>query len=279
MSATIFDSRPLVAHMTEELQSEAAQFRKQYRRSPRLAQIIVGHDGAAEVYSRQLLQACRNIGLGCATLAYPFAISEDELRAEVSALNDDVHTDGVVLLLPLPEHIRQRVVTDVLAPAKDVDGLGSRNAGNLSLGFPSFIPSTADAVLAVLREARLPSAGRHAVIVGRSNIGGKPIALVLLRQDATVTICHSYTQDLASITRSADILVVSTGRPRSITAEMVKPGAIVLDAGINPLASTIVGDVDFESVREVASFLTPVPGGLGPLTRLMLIRHTLLGPQ
>ena len=279
MPATIFDSRPLVARMTEELQSEAARFHKQYRRAPRLAQIVAGHDGAAEVYSRQLTRACQNIGLGCATLAYPFEISEDELRAEVARLNDDAHTDGVVLLLPLPEHIRQRVVTDVLAPEKDVDGLGSRNAGNLSLGFPSFIPSTADAVLTVLSTASLPTSGRHAVVVGRSNIGGKPIALVLLRHDATVTICHSHTQDLASITRSADILVVSTGRPGSITADMVKPGAIVLDAGINPLNGTVVGDVDFEGVRAVASFLTPVPGGLGPLTRLMLIRHTLMGPQ
>src|SRR5258708_5580511 len=279
MPATIFDSHPLVARMTEELQNEAAQFHKQYHRSPRLAQIIAGHDGAAEVYSRQLIQSCKKLGLGCATRAYPFAISEDELRAEVATLNQDEHTDGVVLLLPLPAHIRQRVVTDVLAPEKDVDGLGSRNAGNLSLGFPSFIPSTADAVLTVLSEAGLPIAGRHAVVVGRSNIGGKPIALVLLRHDSTVTICHSYTQDLASINRSADVLVVSTGRPRSITADMVKPGAIVLDAGINPINGTVVGDVDFASVREVAAFLTPVPGGLGPLTRLMLIRHTLMGPQ
>lgn len=279
MPATIFDSRPLVARMTEELQNEAERFHTQYRRAPRLAQVIAGHDGAAEVYSRQLVQACRSLGLGCATLAYPFGISEEELRAEVAALNADAHTDGVVLLLPLPEHIRQRMVTDTLAPEKDVDGLGSRNAGNLSLGFPSFIPSTADAVLTVLREAGLQIAGRHAVVVGRSNIGGKPIALVLLRYDATVTICHSYTQDLASITRSADILVVSTGRPGSITADMVKPGALVLDAGINPVNGGVVGDVDFASVREVAGFLTPVPGGLGPLTRLMLIRHTLLGPQ
>lgn len=279
MPATIFDSRPLVERMTGELQSEAAQFHKQYRRSPRLAQIIAGHDGAAEVYSRQLARACQKIGLGCATLAYPFEIGEDELRGEVARLNDDAHTDGVVLLLPLPEHIRQRVVTDVLAPEKDVDGLGSRNAGNLSLGFPSFIPSTADAVLTVLQAAGLTVDGCHAVVVGRSNIGGKPIALVLLRHNATVTICHSHTRDLASVTRSADILVVSTGRPRSITAEMVKPGAIVLDAGINPLNGSVVGDVDFAGVREVASFLTPVPGGLGPLTRLMLIRHTLIGPR
>ena len=279
MPATIYDSRPLAARMTEELRGEAAQFRKQHRRPARLAQLVAGHDAAAEVYSRQLVRSCRAIGLGCATLAYPFEIEEDELRAEVAALNEDAYTEGVVLLLPLPAHIRQRIVTDVLRPEKDVDGLGSRNAGNLLLGFPSFIPSTADAILTVLRDANISVAGRHAVIVGRSNIGGKPSALVLLQQDATITICHSYTRDLASITRSADILVVSMGRPASITADMVKPGAIVLDAGINAVQGKVVGDVDFESVKEVASFLTPVPGGLGPLTHLMLIRHTLVGPQ
>src|SRR5216684_567269 len=225
MSAIIFDSKPLVARMTAELQSEAAQFRKQRHRPARLAQIVAGHDGAAEVYSRQ------------------------------------------------------QVVTEVLRPEKDVDGLGPYNAGNLLLGFPSFIPSTADVILTVLQEAGIPIAGRNAVVVGRSNIGGKPVALVLMRQDATVTICHSYTRDLASITRSADILVVSIGQPASITADMVMPGAVVLDAGINPIDGKVVGDVEFDSVKEVASFLTPVPGGLGPLTHLMLIRHTLIGPQ
>ena len=279
MPATIFDSKPLVALMTTELQSEAAQFRKQQHRSARLAQIIVGHDGAAEVYSRQLVRACQRIGLGCSTLAYPFEIEEEELRTEVARLSDDPNTDGVLLLLPLPSHIRQQVVTEVLRPEKDVDGLGPRNAGNLLLGFPSFIPSTADVILTVLQDAGIPIAGRNAVIVGRSNIGGKPIALVLMRRDATITICHSHTQDLASITRSADILVVSIGRPASITADMVKPGAVVLDAGINPIDGKVVGDIDFEHVKEVASFLTPVPGGLGPLTHLMLIRHTLIGPQ
>ncbi len=279
MTAIIFDSKPLVARMTAELQSEAAQFRKQHRRSPRLTQVIVGHDGAAEVYSRQLVRACGAIGLGCATLAYPFEVEEEELRDEVAALSNDVNTDGVVILLPLPSHIRQQVVTEVLQPEKDVDGLGPRNAGNLLLGFPNFIPSTADVILTVLQDANIPIAGRNAVVVGRSNIGGKPTALVLIRHDATVTICHSHTQDLGSITRSADIVVVSIGRPASITASMIKPGAVVLDAGINPVDGKVVGDVDFESVKEVASFLTPVPGGLGPLTHLMLIRHTLLGPQ
>jgi methylenetetrahydrofolate dehydrogenase (NADP+)/methenyltetrahydrofolate cyclohydrolase len=213
------------------------------------------------------------------TLAYPFEIEEEELRNDVAALSEDTNTDGVVLLLPLPSHIRQQVVTEVLRPEKDVDGLGPYNAGNLLLGFPSFIPSTADVILTVLQEAGIPIAGRNAVVVGRSNIGGKPVALVLMRQDATVTICHSYTRDLASITRSADILVVSIGQPASITADMVMPGAVVLDAGINPIDGKVVGDVEFGSVKEVASFLTPVPGGLGPLTHLMLIRHTLIGPQ
>lgn len=279
MPATIFDSKPLVTRMTAELQREAEEFRKRHSRSARLAQIVVGHDAAAEVYSRQLVRACRTIGLGCVTLAYPFNIEEEELRAEVAKLSEDANTDGVVLLLPLPAHIRQRVVTDVLNPEKDVDGLGSANAGNLLLGFPSFIPSTADVIRTVLNDAGIPIAGRNAVIVGRSNVGGKPAALVLMRQDATVTICHSHTQNLADITRGADILIVSTGQPKSITAEMVKPGAVVLDAGINPTNGKVVGDVDFKGVREVASFLTPVPGGLGPLTHLMLIRHTLLGPQ
>ncbi len=279
MTATIYDSKPLAAHLTETLRSEAAEFRKQRRRPARVTQLIAGHDAAAEVYSRQLVRACRSIGLGCATLAYPFAISEEELRAEVAALNDDPNTDGVVLILPLPEHIRQRIVTDVLRPEKDVDGLGSRNAGNLLLGFPSFIPSTADAVLAVLQDTNISVGGKNAVIVGRSNIGGKPIALVLMRLDATITICHSYTQNLADITRTADILVLSMGRPATISGDMVKPGAVVLDAGINTVNGKVVGDADMASVREVASFITPVPGGLGPLTHLMLIQHTLAGPQ
>ena len=279
MAAIIFDSKPLVARMTAELQSEAAQFRKLHHRSARLAQIIAGHDGAAEVYSRQLVRACRKIGLGCSTLAFPFEVEEEELRAEVASLSNDENTDGALLLLPLPSHIQQQVVTEVLLPEKDVDGLGPRNAGNLLLGFPSFIPSTADVILTVLQDAGIPIAGCNAVVVGRSNIGGKPSALMLLRHDATVTICHSHTHDLANITRSADILVVSIGRAASITGDMVKPGAVVLDAGINPIDGKVVGDVHFESVKEIASFLTPVPGGLGPLTHLMLIRHTLMGPQ
>ena len=279
MPATIYNSKQLVTQLSEELQRKAIEFHTQHARPACLAQVIVGHDDAAEVYSRQLVHACKLIGLDCTTLAYPFSTSEEGLRTDIAALNDNPETDGVILLLPLPSHIRQRIVTDVLRPEKDVDGLGARNAGNLLLGFPNFISSTADAVLRIVDDANIPIAGRNVVIVGRSNIGGKPIALVLMQRDATVTICHSYTTDLANITRSADILVVSVGRPAMINASMIKPGAVVLDAGINTVDGKVVGDIDVESVAKVASFITPVPGGLGPLTHLILIRHTLLGPQ
>ena len=279
MSATIYNSQPLVARMTEELRGEAQRFYQQRERAARLVGIIAGHDAAAEVYRRQLVRACLSIGLECEMLAFPFTVTEERLRTEVATLNADPANDGVILLLPLPAHIRQRIVTEVLRPEKDVDGLGPHNAGNLMLGFPNFIPSTADAVRAVLQDAGVAVAGRSAVIVGSSNIGGKPIALVLMSGDATVTVCHTHTRDLLSLTREADILVSSVGRPGFITAPMVKPGAIVLDAGINSVDGRVVGDVDFAPVSEIASFITPVPGGLGPLTHLELIRHTLHGPQ
>lgn len=278
MSAHIYNSRPLAKRMFEQLRVEARRFNEQHGRMARLVQVIVGSDEAAQVYSRQLVNSCRDVGLACETAARPFETTEEEVRTLVAAFSEDTHVDGVILLLPLPSHIRQRVVTDVLRPEKDVDGLGSRNAGNLLLGFPSFVPSTADVVLSVLDDATISVAGKHAVVVGRSNVGGKPTALVLMRRDATVTLCHSYTQHLADITRTADILVVSVGRPAMITADMVRPGAVVLDAGINMLNGKVVGDVA-DDVRDVAAFLTPVPGGLGPLTHLTLIRHTLHGPQ
>jgi methylenetetrahydrofolate dehydrogenase (NADP+)/methenyltetrahydrofolate cyclohydrolase len=166
-----------------------------------------------------------------------------------------------------------------LPPEKDVDGLGPRNAGYLMLGFPSFVPSTADAANELLKFAGIDMKGKDAVVVGRSNVGGKPAALLFLRENATVTLCHSRTPDLASITRQADVLFTSVGQPNCLTADMVKPGAIVLDAGMNAVDGALVGDVDYAAVSEVAGYLTPVPGGLGPLTRLMLIRHTLVGPS
>lgn len=279
MATRFLDGRALSARIRAELKERAQEYRATHGHLARLALIIAGAHPAARLYSNQVARSCAAIGLECITYTFPFGVEEEELRQAVGKLSDDPLLQGVVVLLPLPAHIQQRVVTEVIAPEKDVDGLGPRNAGNMMLGFPSFVPSTASAVRELLRANNIALAGQHAVIVGRSNVGGKPIALLMLHQHATITICHSHTPDLAQITRTADILVVSTGRPRLITAEMVKPGAVVLDAGINDLDGQIVGDVDFAGVSKVASAVTPVPGGLGPLTDLMLIRHTLVGPE
>ncbi len=279
MPTAVLDGRALGARMKAELQTRAREYRAAHSRLARLALVIAGAHPAARLYSDQVAHSCADIGLECIRHNFPFHIEAEELRQVVANLSADPSLQGVVVLLPLPEHIQQRVVTEVLAPEKDVDGLGPRNAGNMMLGFPSFVPSTASAVRELLRASSIPLAGQHVVIVGRSNVGGKPIALFMLQEKATVTICHSHTSHLAEITRTADILVVSTGHPKLITAEMVKPGVVVLDAGINDVDRQIVGDVDFEGVSKVASFITPVPGGLGPLTNLMLIRHTLVGPE
>jgi methylenetetrahydrofolate dehydrogenase (NADP+) / methenyltetrahydrofolate cyclohydrolase len=279
MSATILDGRELAATLREQLNGEAARLTRLHGRHPSLTLVAVGDSPAALLYADQVARSCARIGLDCDLRRYPADMGETVLRAEVALLGARAEVDGVVLLLPLPRHIRQRVVTEVLPPEKDVDGLGPRNAGRLMLGFPSYVPSTADAALELLRSAGISPHGQEVVVVGRSNVGGKPAGLLFLRENATVTFCHSKTPRLASVTRQADILFTSVGRPRSITAAMVKPGALVLDAGINAVGGHVVGDVAFEAVREVAGAITPVPGGLGPLTNLMLIRHTLVGPS
>ncbi len=279
MPAILLDGRALSARVKAELKERAQDFEAAHGALARLVLVIVGAHPAARLYSDQVARSCAEIGLECIAHTFPFRTEEGALRRTVADLNTTPFLRGLVVLLPLPDHIQQRVVTEVIAPETDVDGLGPRNAGNMMLGFPSFVPSTASAVRELLRASQIPLAGKHAVIIGRSNVGGKPIALFLMREGATITICHTHTPHLAEITRSADILAVSVGRPGFIRAEMVKPGAVVLDAGINERKGQVVGDVDFESVREVAGYLTPVPGGLGPLTRLMLIRHTLIGPE
>jgi methylenetetrahydrofolate dehydrogenase (NADP+)/methenyltetrahydrofolate cyclohydrolase len=279
MAATLLDGRALGARIKVELQARAREYRATHGHLARLALVIAGAHPTAMVYSDQVARSCADIGLECISYTFPFQVEEGELRQSVGRLSADPLLQGVVVLLPLPAHIQQRVVTEVIAPEKDVDGLGPRNAGNMMLGFPSFVPSTASAVHELLRASNIPLEGQQAVIVGRSNVGGKPIALFMLHEHATITICHSHTPNLAEITRTADVLVVSTGHPKLITAEMVKPGAVVLDAGINEVDGHIVGDVDFAGVSQVAASITPVPGGLGPLTNLMLIRHTLIGPE
>lgn len=278
MGATILDGRTLAGTLRARLATEAVRYAGEHGRPAALILIRVGANATAALYAAQVARSCAAIGVTCMLHQLPAELTEAALRAEVAALSARDDVDGVTLLLPLPRHLRQRVVTEVLLPAKDVDGLGPRNAGHLMLGFPSFVPSTADAAIELLRHAGIVMRGQNAVVVGRSNVGGKPAALLFLRELATVTMCHSRTHDLAALTRQADILFTSVGRPGSITADMVRPGAVVLDAGMNATDGQLVGDVDFEAVRAVAAYVTPVPGGLGPLTNLMLIRHTLLGP-
>lgn len=280
MVAIGLDGRELAQAMRKELRASARAFHAEHGRAAHLALLVAGDDHSASVFGQQVARAGRALGVALSWTVCAPDVSEAAIRARVQLASDDPATDGVVVLLPLPAGVRQRVVMEVLAPAKDVDGLGPRNAGNLMLGFPSFVPGTAEAVMTLLRHANIPLRGRHAVIVGRSNVGGKPVALQFLRQDATITLCHSHTRDLAAITRTADILVVSMGRAGAITGDMVQPGAVVLDAGINRTAQgDICGDVDAATVAPVAGYLTPVPGGLGPLTHLMVIRHTLQGPS
>jgi methylenetetrahydrofolate dehydrogenase (NADP+)/methenyltetrahydrofolate cyclohydrolase len=279
MGAILLDGRSIVARLRAELAEKAQSIAAERGRRASLALVIAGENATALLYAAQVQRSCARAGVDCALLRLPGEIGEADLRERVTALGRDPAVDGVALLLPLPAQIRQRIVTEALPPEKDVDGLGPANAGRLMLGFPSFVPSTADAALELLRSADLPIRGVDAVVVGRSNVGGKPAALLLLRAGATITLCHTRTPDLAAITRQADLLFVSAGRPGLVTGEMLKPGAIVLDAGLNVVENRLVGDVDFDSAREVAGYLTPAPGGLGPLTNLMLIRHTVVGPS
>ena len=277
--AVLLDGRRLADELRAQLLQTAARRAEERGRPVCIALVAVGDDPTAALYAGQVARSCLRTGLDCLLRSFPASITEAALRATVERLGAQDDVDGVVLLLPLPAHIRQRVVTEVLPPEKDIDGLGPRNAGHLMLGFPSFVPSTADAALELLRHAGIALQGQNAVVVGRGTAGGKPAALLFLRENATVTLCHSRTPDLVSITQQADILFSSVGRYHSITGAMVKPGAVVLDAGMNSLNGRLVGDVEFASVRKVASYVTPVPGGLGPLTNLMLIRHALIGPS
>jgi methylenetetrahydrofolate dehydrogenase (NADP+) / methenyltetrahydrofolate cyclohydrolase len=279
VNATMLNGRALAASLRDELAREAQSFTERRKRQAHLALALVGDDATARLYAEQVARASQRAGLRLTLHEYRADVAEVALRAEVAALGASAEVDGVALLLPLPRHIRQRVVMDALPAAKDVDGLGPQNAGRLMLGFPSFVPSTADAALELLRLADVDLRGQDTVVVGRSNVGGKPAALLFLRENATVTFCHSRTPDLATLTRQADILFTSMGRPGAITPDMIRPGAIILDAGMTNVNGQIVGDVDFSGVSEIASYITPSPGGLGPLTPLMLIRHTLIGPS
>ena len=289
MTARILDGRALATKIEESLRDEVTTFVGMFKRRPRLVVVLVGDLAASASYVKSKQQAAARVGIDSDVLAAPATTSTAELVALVEAIAAGHHgtADGILVQLPLPPHVDTVAVLDAVPPDRDVDGFHPENAGLLSQGRPRFIPCTAAGVQRMILDAGLETAGRHVVIVGRSDIVGKPLALLLAAKgpggDATVTICHSRSADLADHCRRADILVAAVGQPRLITADMVKPGAAVIDVGINRIdeggKSRLVGDVDFDAVKSVAGWISPVPGGVGPLTVAMLLANTLLAAE
>ena len=247
---------------------------------PGLAVIIVGDNAASGIYVRNKVKACNEIGIYSEVHSFPQNAQQQEVLDCIQALNENSHIHGILVQLPLPLHFKNNRVIASIAVEKDVDGFHFYNIGALVTGNTIFSPCTPHGVMVMLERNHIPIAGQHAVVVGRSNIVGKPMAFMLLEQGATVTICTSKTRDLPQFTKNADILVVATGKPRMITAEMVKPGAVVIDVGINRLADgKLCGDVDYEAVKDIAGYITPVPGGVGPMTITMLLCNTILAAE
>jgi methylenetetrahydrofolate dehydrogenase (NADP+) / methenyltetrahydrofolate cyclohydrolase len=276
MTAEVINGKAMAAELRAELRADVERYVQQQGQTPEVVVVRVGGDAASGVYSKAILRAAEGVGLTARLEQMPTRITEEELQDLLQELNTSTQTRGIIVQMPLPGHLAQQTVADTVVAEKDIDGISPRSAGNLFLGLPSFLPATAAAVMEILERTHTPLAGKRAVVISRSNVVGKPLALMLLQKNATVTVCHSRTTDLATFTRQADVLVAAAGRAHMVTGEMVKPGATVIDVGINenPAGSGgIVGDVDFASVQAVAGALTPVPGGVGPLTNLLLLKQ------
>ncbi len=275
MTAQLIDGNQLakqiradVAHRTAALKARGVQ--------PQLNIILVGDDPASQVYTKHKVNDSTETGLGATLERYPADMAEEALLARIRELNDDPKVHGILVQLPLPKHMDSHKVIETIAPAKDVDGFHVASAGALMVGQPGFWPCTPYGCMKMLESIGYDLRGKHAVVIGRSNIVGKPMALMLLQKNATVTITHSATKDLAAMTRQADVIVAAVGKRNVLTADMVKPGAVVIDVGMNRNdEGKLCGDVDFDGVREVASWITPVPGGVGPMTRAMLLVNTI----
>jgi methylenetetrahydrofolate dehydrogenase (NADP+)/methenyltetrahydrofolate cyclohydrolase len=275
MTAQLIDGNALAKTIRAEVAGRTAAL-KASGVNPALSIILVGEDPASQVYTKHKVNDSTETGLLATLERYPADMSEADLLARIRALNDDPTVHGILVQLPLPKHMDSQKVIETISPAKDVDGFHVASAGALMTGAPGFWPCTPYGCMKMLESIGYDLRGKHAVVVGRSNIVGKPMAMMLLAKNATVTICHSGTQDLAAITRQADVVVAAVGKRNILTADMVKPGAVVIDVGMNRKEDgKLAGDVDFDGVKEVASWITPVPGGVGPMTRAMLLANTL----
>jgi methylenetetrahydrofolate dehydrogenase (NADP+) / methenyltetrahydrofolate cyclohydrolase len=273
MAATLLRGGPIAAEIRESVAADVAAFEVEFGYAPELAVVVVGADAPSMVYLRKILDGCGQVGLGGRLVELDGECTAGELGRAITDLGDDPRVAGIIVQQPLPDCIPLRVVLDTLDPRKDIDGIHPLNAGLLALGYEGYLPATAHASVELLKRSGIELAGKHAVVVGRSNVVGKPAAQLLLREHATVTVCHSRTTDLAAVLRDADIVVVAVGRARLITGDMLKHGAVIVDVGINVTAEGLVGDVDFDSVAVVASAIAPVPGGVGPLTNAILLTH------
>lgn len=274
MAATMIDGRAVAKAFKEEIAEKTAQMIAQGVH-PHLAVVLVGENPASQVYVRNKENGCIKAGIRSTVIRLDENCTQEELEKTVVSLNEDASVHGILVQLPLPRHLDEARVLRLIDPDKDVDGFHAMNSGRLMNGQPGFVPCTPLGVMKLLESYGIDPNGKHAVVIGRSNIVGKPMAMLLLQANATVTVCHSRTQNLAQITRQADILVAAVGRADFVTADMVKPGAAVIDVGINRVDGKIVGDVDYDAVSDVAGYITPVPGGVGQMTIAMLLSNTL----
>jgi methylenetetrahydrofolate dehydrogenase (NADP+)/methenyltetrahydrofolate cyclohydrolase len=274
MPAKIISGKQIAADIRLELKEEVSELRKKDI-FPKLVVVLVGNNPASESYVKGKIRAAEEIGMESVLIRYADTISEDELLTKVNDLNKDESVHGILVQLPLPKQISEQRVIEAIAAEKDVDGFHPESVGRMVTGLETFLSCTPAGIMQLLERSDVSLQGKHAVVVGRSNIVGKPISLLLLQADATVTICHSKTVDLASITRQADVLIAAVGRAEMITKDHVKPGAVVIDVGVNRTDAGLVGDVKFDEVSEIASAITPVPGGVGPMTITMLMANTI----
>jgi methylenetetrahydrofolate dehydrogenase (NADP+) / methenyltetrahydrofolate cyclohydrolase len=283
MTAKILDGKTLAEQIRNEVAAETVEFAKTTGVTPCLAAVLVGEDPASQTYVRNKRKDCEKAGIISVLHAMDKTTTTDEVLALIERLNADKKTHGILVQLPMPKQIDQSVVLDAVDPLKDVDAFHPENVGLIVQGRPRFLPCTPHGVQQILMRNNIQTAGANVVVIGRSEIVGKPMAIMLMQRavgaDATVTVCHSRTKNLPQICREADILIVAIGKAKFLTADMVKPGATVIDVGINRIEEGLVGDVDFQAVKEVAGSITPVPGGVGLLTRAMLLRNTLIAAR
>lgn len=271
--ARLLEGGPIASEIRQAVAEDVAAYRERHGRAPVLAVVICGRDAPSMVYLRQIIRGSEKVGIEGRLVEVDDEASEESLVATIRDLNADPEVNGIIVQMPLPPTVRLRSVVDAIDPAKDIDGIHPLNAGLLRLGYDGFLPATAHAAVEILRRSGIEIESKRAVVVGRSAVVGLPAAFLMIRENATVTVCHSRTRDLARHVKDAEIVLVAAGRPGLITGPMLRRGAVVVDIGINVVDGRIVGDVDFEAARLVASAITPVPGGVGPLTNALLLAH------